>query len=186
MKQRGFTLIELLIVVAIIGILAAIAVPNFLNAQMRAKLVRVKADFRSIDTAMKSYQMDNNAFPPDPGGPCIDVIAYSKLTTPISYISSIDVFKDYFTSESPTGAIGAACAWNYYDYGMVDYITKSGVGYVVISFGPDRDLDMPWNVSAMNALKSGDSRLKTFLFDPSNGLSSSGDLILTALGLHNP
>ncbi|MGI6455571.1 MAG: type II secretion system protein [bacterium] len=180
--KSGFTLIELLIVVAIIGILAAIAVPNFLNAQMRAKLARVQADFRSINTAMQSYRLDNNDFPPDPGGPCVDVIAYTRLTTPVSYISSVEVFKDYFTSESPEGAIGADCAWNYYDYGMVDYIKQSGVDYVVVSFGPDRDLDMGWNDASMNAIKN---RTATFLFHPSNGLSSSGDLILTGLGLAN-
>ncbi len=55
----AFTLIELLIVVAIIGILAAIAVPNFLNARTRAQLTRVEADLKSLSTALSLYRMDN-------------------------------------------------------------------------------------------------------------------------------
>ena len=63
-SRSGFTLIELLIVVAIIGILAAIAVPNFLNAQVRAKLARVYSDLKALSTAIEMYKLDNNISPP--------------------------------------------------------------------------------------------------------------------------
>lgn len=59
----AFTLIELLIVVAIIAILAAIAVPNFLEAQVRSKVSRSMADMRSIATAIESYAVDFNRPP---------------------------------------------------------------------------------------------------------------------------
>ncbi len=68
MKQRGFTLIELLIVVAIIGIIAAIAIPNLLNAIDRAKQKRSMADLRSIATATESYAIDYNRYPTSRSG----------------------------------------------------------------------------------------------------------------------
>jgi general secretion pathway protein G len=61
--QKGFTLIELLIVVAIIGIIAAIAIPNLLNAIDRGKQKRTMADMRSIGTSIESYAVDNNFYP---------------------------------------------------------------------------------------------------------------------------
>ena len=61
--SKGFTLIELLIVVAIIGIIAAIAIPNLLNAIDRGKQKRTMADMRSIGTAMESFAVDNNVYP---------------------------------------------------------------------------------------------------------------------------
>ncbi len=61
--SRGFTLIELLIVVAIIGIIAAIAIPNLLNAIDRGKQKRSMADLRSIGTAVEEYAIDNNVYP---------------------------------------------------------------------------------------------------------------------------
>ena len=62
-SKHSFTLIELLIVVAIIAILAAIAVPNFLEAQTRAKVARVKNDLRSVATAIEAYRVDTNKYP---------------------------------------------------------------------------------------------------------------------------
>ena len=61
--SKGFTLIELLIVVAIIGIIAAIAIPNLLNAIDRGKQKRTMADMRSIGTAVESYAVDVNVYP---------------------------------------------------------------------------------------------------------------------------
>ena len=62
-NAKGFTLIELLIVVAIIGIIAAIAIPNLLNAIDRGKQKRTMADMRSIGTAIESYSIDFSHYP---------------------------------------------------------------------------------------------------------------------------
>ncbi len=99
MKNRSaFTLIELLIVVAIIAILAAIAVPNFLEAQTRSRISRAMNDLRTISVAMESYRIDNNSYIPrrsDAGmGRSGDIGEIRKLTTPIAYCSAVpdDVF----------------------------------------------------------------------------------------------
>jgi general secretion pathway protein G len=62
-REGGFTLIELLIVVAIIGIIAAIAIPSLLNAVQRSRQKRTMADMRSIGTAVESYNVDVQQYP---------------------------------------------------------------------------------------------------------------------------
>jgi prepilin-type N-terminal cleavage/methylation domain-containing protein len=92
-STTGFTLIELLIVVAIIAILAAIAVPNFLEAQTRAKVSRVYTDFRSLATALESYRTDHSDYLPDVtnGGGWIGGFNPGDrligLTTPVAYLT---------------------------------------------------------------------------------------------------
>ena len=66
-NSKGFTLIELLIVVAIIGIIVAIAIPNLLNAIQRAKQRRTMGDMRSAATAVEAYAVDLNRYPPAAG-----------------------------------------------------------------------------------------------------------------------
>src|SRR5688500_9783055 len=65
-KQKGFTLIELLIVIAIIGILAAIAIPNLLTAMQRSKQKRTMADMRTVASALEAYGTDHERedYPP--------------------------------------------------------------------------------------------------------------------------
>ncbi len=103
MKHYGFTLIELLIVVAIIAILAAIAIPNFLQAQVRAKVSRVQSDMRSIATGLESYYVDHNEYIPDYRAVWDGDFRYGRylqrhihLTTPVAYLTSIpeDVFAE--------------------------------------------------------------------------------------------
>lgn len=87
-NRKGFTLIELLIVVAIIGIIVAIAIPNLLNAIQRAKQRRTMGDMRSIATAIESYATDYNSYPPPaaqsvPFGPTSGTVG-AKLGTYIA------------------------------------------------------------------------------------------------------
>jgi type IV pilus assembly protein PilA len=72
LKRRGFTLIELMIVVAIIGILAAIAIPNFIRFQARSKQSEAKANLKSLFTAERSYYQEKDAY-----SSFIDAIGFS-------------------------------------------------------------------------------------------------------------
>jgi general secretion pathway protein G len=113
-RQKGFTLIELLIVVAIIGIIAAIAIPNLLNAIHRGRQKRTMADMRTIATAVGAYGTDNAFYPRD----------IADIGTLASYISPIYI--KTFPNKDGWGGV-------YY------FATDSpGSNYTLISYAKDR------------------------------------------------
>lgn len=183
----GFTLIELLIVVAIIAILAAIAIPNFLQAQTRAKVSRAQADMRSISTGLEAYYVDNNEYPP--GHDENDVmIPYDErlnpLTTPIAYITSVPL--DPF-QESRPGWSGYDERRGNYDYWPMMYITPpryhevfgGPITWQLLSPGPDGRFfthDPPPGVVRHSWSPEKVILFSNTVYDPTNGTISSGDI----------
>lgn len=193
---RAFTLIELLIVVAIIAILAAIAVPNFLEAQTRSKVSRAKADMRSLATATEAYRVDYNryAIPSDEDGfqfplssavtEVFETRTSTMLTTPVAYITT-----------RPNEPFPAPDSENrQFHYGTLDYLLalesgdnsewigfttqmfgapNSTVEYFYLSHGPDLDHDSPDIAENPDGLT---------LYDPTNGTVSNGDLYYVGPG----
>jgi general secretion pathway protein G len=139
-NRKGFTLIELLIVVAIIGIIVAIAIPNLLNAIQRAKQKRSMADIRSIGTAAETYAIDFNRYPSAAGftlpsgaflpGPTIGAGNFAKLVQP-TYIKLLplkDGWANYFLYDQANGNQDYAIA-SYGKNGVTDGdLTSSNSG----------------------------------------------------------
>ena len=91
----GFTLVEIMIVVAIIAVLAAIAVPNFLRARKRSEATRILEDLRILDSALDQYSIDTvrtPGFTPD----FADLQPYLKTGTSLYYSGGVDLFGDSY------------------------------------------------------------------------------------------
>lgn len=154
LMNRAFTLIELLIVVAIIAILAAIAVPNFLEAQTRAKVSRSANDLRTQSLAMEAYFIDHNSYTRDsdssldskdtgkdtafnPANPNWGKVANGalQLTTPIAYMSSL--LSDPFVVDIQVDGAGAqgyrigSGSWSYADTSL-NPDSKDGQGSAAV------------------------------------------------------
>jgi prepilin-type N-terminal cleavage/methylation domain-containing protein len=93
-RRSGFTLVEIMIVVAIIALLAAIAVPNFLRARKRSQATRIIEDLRVIDNATDEYAIENNKT--SGMNPVFaDLRNYLKTGT-VLYNSGADIFGDSY------------------------------------------------------------------------------------------
>lgn len=170
MKTRSFTLVELLVTVAIIGILAGIALPNYLNSLIKARTAKAEADLNALGTAIESYRIDRNKYPPwtDPDGTHKNPVnrRLIPLTTPMPYLSAIPVDPFLRLFENP--------AYTTYDY--VD-------AWSAIHYKKDAILDISFRCSEWRIASAGPDGYVTFgsaySYALSNGLRSIGDIVRT-------
>lgn len=201
-RRPGFTLIELLIVVAIISILAAIAVPNFLEAQTRAKVSRAKSDLRTLAVALESYATDHNEYPyaadekgepilPYPpiglGPEAFETRLSPSITTPVAYITSLLV--DPFAAQGPDEEDPRIFEGSRYHYGSVRYAWANDGDEGIEKFheyvrmlGGQPDSALYFVSSHGPDLDHDDDEVSAdphaaVPYDPTNGSLSNGDIV---------
>mgnify|MGYP006303818937 CR=1 FL=1 len=177
-RACGFTLVELLVVVAIISLLVTMAVPNYLDAQTRAKATVVAADQKVLGDAILMYCLDNGTWPPHLDG---DRSQHRFMTSPIAYIS--EPVRDKFQEgtlarwrngyEESVGMLHAEPhAIQHEKYKRTEpefYNRTKNAAFFIWSFGPDQRHDDGTDVVR---------------FDITNGVGSAGDIIRPVDGMY--
>ncbi|CAN5230051.1 hypothetical protein BH09SUM1_BH09SUM1_11780 [soil metagenome] len=197
MSKKAFTLIELLIVVAIIAILAAIAVPNFLEAQVRAKTARCKSDMRTMALALETYAVDNNKYPYDGyrlAGSWTPEYNYwylpKNISTPIAYLTTA-VWPDTFRQgkSHPTAVDWQIDNYRYTNWDStynLAYKSRTGLTVVSTQWQPYTTEFGSWRINGAGPDKTfgptgwigvAATAGLPIPYDATNGTVSAGDIV---------
>lgn len=191
--SAGFTLIELLIVIAVIAILAAIALPNFSCAQVRSKTSRTKTDIRSLAVALESYNVDKTAYPvcweglpageertarmgdgahaTHPSQHSVQDLYYlsfralAPLTTPVAYLTSVP--------RDPHSVSGSA--FTYVSFAPLGPMDRAERSWLIAGMAPDNVVGQ-WRTFPTGWLPP---RTDPIIYDVTNGCMSEGDIVRT-------
>lgn len=176
--RKGLTLFEFLVVAAVISVLAAIALPHILQAQIRSRVARVQNEQQIVASALELYRSDYNAYPPYYVAPAIiypRIQRLAPLTTPIEYLPSVpeDVFnridiggnKVFIYAERQSYLVARTdLPLQQSLYGSFFEGQLVSAAWIVRSRGPSGRLLMPpFDVSK--------------LYDPTNGTVSVGNIV---------
>jgi prepilin-type N-terminal cleavage/methylation domain-containing protein len=207
-QEKGFTLIELLIVIAIILILIAIALPNFLEAQTRSKITRNSAEMRGLALALESYRTDFPRYPPQsfyeptqfaplPTVTC-NVCSLFSLTTPIPYMTSVprdlfapegdSIYNDSTDSEVPLHPVDNehGMSYLYWSQESLRFNRQTATadamkvnGINYTLLGVGPDRDLDTiNLGSANFAGARTNNVP-WAYSPTNGTKSSGDVLRT-------
>ncbi|MCC5876018.1 MAG: type II secretion system protein GspG [Candidatus Sumerlaeia bacterium] len=171
--------LQVMLLPALLPVLAAIAVPNFLEAQTRSKVSRTRMDMRSMATALETYYVDNNSYPAwtneldksfNAGYQGVEGIPTFRsggvggpmtLTTPIAYL--VAPFEDVFSPDK-------GATFGYLSSGAPQ------LDWIIFSPGPNRRFDIDPNQWRPGGLEANRDWLLNATYDPTNGTVSAGDI----------